>query len=514
MSQPTYRIPDTGVYLEADGTIAASPAQGATVKVATMSEAPALTAAYVGKGLQLMSDTSLGDYFLADLGASNSTREALKHVVEMTEFIVFVGDAIELGLKIAEWMGAFGSAETDPLMTILQRIDQQLRRIDDTVLQAWATTRDGMLAFLRSHSAASLRAAQDYLKLGRPRNDPFWANRMAIADRDSLIATETFIGSGIDGGFWRRPFSLKALGIDPATVHSTWLALYPDLAQIQQNPVWDYRFTLPATAYAIVVRLAVLKAISPDGLSMGGSGCREAKRYARFLRRVAERMQEGIWAIEDLDLSEAGQFQFLWSGRMPVAAANIYSGYSLFRILYAHELPRPWGSAPGLWPKGLFDPHMVGGSNASKINAGRENARLIGRHWWHLVWRGIGMVEMCQLISDVEGACTRSPVVHSIGQAQRLQLFAQASTHALKASSLATALAEFTSADDETPDPARTFHLYQGLVAGGNDAQQLITRLNEQLTQLEPRQTPARAGRKKDSHTQRPRGKAVKKKRT
>lgn len=77
MTQPTFRIPGASVMLQADGAIVAKPAPGATVKDATLAMAPELTAAYVGKGLQLMSEPSLGDHFMDAFGAGDSTRAGI-----------------------------------------------------------------------------------------------------------------------------------------------------------------------------------------------------------------------------------------------------------------------------------------------------------------------------------------------------------------------------------------------------------------------------------------------------
>jgi hypothetical protein len=486
MSQPTYRIPTTNVFLQADGMVVPRPLDGATVINATLGQAPMLTAAYVGAGLHF-NEKGLGDTILDDLGAKGSERATLKHLVEMTEFLVLVGDAIELGHKLADWMGWLGPAKPDPVIALLEWLDRRLNQIEDSVLQAWASSRRDMLALLRSHSSTALRFAQEYLELGRPQNDSVWAAKAALADRDSLLAVNTFIDSGIDGGFWLRPFSLKALGINPNAVYSSWLGFYPDQAQVMKNPVWDYRFTLPAAAYAIVVRLAVLRAFSPESLVQGRAGCREMRRCARFLREVAERMQSGIWAIEDLpDLSDWGRFQFLWSGLTHVAAANIYSGYAFFRKLYAYDLVDLPSQDPALWPAGLIDAHEAGGGNEQIIARGRENARRIGRHWWSLVWRGIGMVEVCQLISDVEAACTPPRYVSLIGQAQRMLLTAMTNPKAKKAASVATALARFASESDAVADANRTFQLYQSLQAGGERAQRIVARCTEELLRLAP----------------------------
>lgn len=512
MKPTTYRIPNAKVFLRDDGVIVPKPAEGATVVRATKANADQLVAAYVGAELHTLREINLGDAILTDWGASHDTRQAVKYVVEATEFIVFVSEVIELAVHIADWMGAFGPGAPDPVIMLLGHIDRRLSQIEDTVLQAWATTRSSMLAFLQAHSTVALKTAQQFLEAGRPADDPVWAAKIALAERDSLLAVETFVGSGIDGGFWLRPFSLKALGVDPNAIHSTWLGHYPNPNQVHQNPVWDYRFTLPVVSYAIMARLAVLKAVAPQSFLPDQPGCREVKGYVQFLRKVAERMQSGIWAIDDLDMSEAGQFHFLWSGKMVMAAANVFSGLSLYRTLYAHQLPPPSAHEEWLWPASLVDPHMIGQGNDHILALGRENARLIGSHWWHVIWRGIGMVELCQLISDVERACIAPgpgtvvfPDTHPnntigdlLGVAQRLVSQSQNDPKARRAAEAAAALVRYTPSGDAARDSIRTFEIYQALLAGGENARAIIAAGNEEILKLAPvRRKPAAAPKKK-----------------
>lgn len=489
MSGPTYRIPTAKVFLQSDGMIVPSPTKGSNVINATLAQAPLLTATYVGGGLHL-NDKNLGDLILGDLGANAGTREGLKHLVEASEFIVLVGDMVELGVKMADWMGLL-PPEPDPVMALLNWLDKRLNEIEDLALQSWASSRRDLIAFLRAHSTTALQFAQGYLEAGRPYNDPVWAAKLALADRDSLLAVNTFVDSGIDGGFWMRPFSWKALGINQGDIYSNWFGYYPNQAQIQKNPVWDFRFTLLATSYAIVARLAVLKAAFPESLAHGRSGCREMKRYANFLRSVAERMHNGIWAIEDLDLSEVGRFLFLWDGRMPVAAANIYSGHSLFRRLWAGDFPLLSQQQPGLWPSGLTDPHDGGGNNDAIIKRGRENAYKIGRHWWYLIYREIGMIELCKLIGDLDRACVSTRYSSFIGDAQKTLLRAQSDPGAKKAASVATALERFSS-ENPTPDAIQTFEIYQSLQEGGKRAREIVADCVDQLMKLVPSSQPER----------------------
>lgn len=494
MSNPTYRIPSTGLYLEADGTLVPTPKAGAALIDANEAVAANLTAAYVGKGLQLMSNTG-GK-------AGDPTRDALKELGEWAEKIVLVGDLVELGLKIGEFMGLF-PPEKDPVMIKLEAIDSYLNAIDDLVLASWVTSRRDQLELLRAHSSTALRVVQEYLELNRPQT-AVWANKVAQADYASLFACQAFTQSGLDGAFWLRPFSLKAIGLNqasalgPTTYTSTWANFHPDRVQITTNPgqpVWDYRFTLPATLYAIVSRIAVLKAVAPRSLQRGQAGCREIRGYVRFLRDVVKRIQDGMWAIQGLPADPAHRFLFAWNGYAPVAAAQMHSGYNFVRVLYAHELEGLRAADPVTWPTGLVEPLSFGGlTNDQRWEMGNENVRKIGVHWWGLIWRDIGMLDLCRIIPDIERACTQPVFSRWIGDAQKILTRASADSNGRSQASFASSLAELTSSGDPAADSVRTFRLYQALRSGGADIQGVLTRATEELLSIAPElEQPARA---------------------
>lgn len=109
MSDSIYRIPTTGVFLRSDGMVVPKPQDVTNVSDASPELAQQLTAAYVGKGLQLLNadDLSFGgwanDYY--HLGIGSTAQRTLRYIIELTDTIVLVGDAVELGVKIADWWG-------------------------------------------------------------------------------------------------------------------------------------------------------------------------------------------------------------------------------------------------------------------------------------------------------------------------------------------------------------------------------------------------------------------------
>jgi hypothetical protein len=161
MTHPTFHIPTTGLYLQPDGSLTPQPEPGAAVVEADEAVAGELTAAYVGHGLQLMSQS--GGLTKADV----ASQKALKKMEEAAEAIVLIGEVVELGIALGEWMGLI-EAEKDPVLAELERFDQQLNRIDDFALAAWSSSRREQLTLLRSHSSTAIHFAQQYMELNRP----------------------------------------------------------------------------------------------------------------------------------------------------------------------------------------------------------------------------------------------------------------------------------------------------------------------------------------------------------
>lgn len=486
MSDPTYRIPTTGLYLEADGTLVPVPKAGTAVIDASEGMAAKLTAAYVGKGLQLLTSTGKSP-------SGDPSSDALGSLKEGAETIVLVGDFVELGIALAEFMGAFPHKK-DPVMAKLEAIDAYLNDIEDLILASWATARRDQIEILRAHSSTALRIIQEYLELNRPQT-AVWAAKIAQADRDSLFACQLYTQSGLDGSFWLRPFSLKAIGLTQAAASgptlntSTWANFHPDYVQITNpgKPVWDYRFTLPAALYAIVCRIAVLKATAPRSLQRGEAGCREIRGYVHFLRDVVKRIQEGMWAIQGLPTDEASRFQFHWRGYAPVAAAQMHSGYSFHRVLDANVWEYLHASDPVMWPAGLVEPLYLGNlTNDQTWEVVNENVRKVGAHWWHLIWRDIGMLDMCQIISDIERVCTQPVFSRWIGDAQRILTKAATDETSRLQASIANGLAQLTSPGDSAADSVRTFRLYQALRSENEAVKVVLRRTTEELLSFAP----------------------------
>jgi hypothetical protein len=479
-----YKTPTPDFYLRADGLPLSKLAPGEIALDPTPDVGPQLASAFVGGALQLAStdEVNLIDYGGDIFGWSLETREALKLGAEFLDTVVLVYDAFELGLKIAQWMGG-SEEEADPIITLLTRIDARLRQIEDTTLKTWASLREDNLTDLRALSTSALRTAQEYLEAGRPKNDPVKAARAALADRDSLVAVQTFTSKGVHGGYWLRPDSLRLTSTHGRTNYG-WMDWMPDRPESSAHgQVWDYRWALPAMMYAVVVRVAVLKAVSPESLGEGRAGSREIRRYASFLRAVSAKMQEGIRVIDTL--SERTRSEYGTYGRAPVAAIDIHSGHGYFRLFYG-----TWSNVGGThpWISNLDPvPALADGTL-------EDNVRRLARYWWGHVWHDIGMPELCTLIADLDSSSQDRPwsiVVREVGMTVRS---ARAHTGERVKAQGASALAALTATGDAAVDAARTFHLYEALRDGSDEAQVIVRRCVDDLTRIDrPRALEAAA---------------------
>jgi hypothetical protein len=137
-----------------------------------------------------------------------------KFMGEVANTVGFVGIFFDVIALLLKW---FEEEGPDPLWVSLNKIHAKLNEIDDNVLATWVTEREENIAFLLSHSAAALQTANAFVKSGATRSDPEWSPKLALALRDSFVAVTTFTTS-LEGGFWLRPNSIKAISTvgDPA----------------------------------------------------------------------------------------------------------------------------------------------------------------------------------------------------------------------------------------------------------------------------------------------------------
>ena len=243
---------------------------------------------------------------------------AIKGAKDLMEAARFVADFPN---ELNRFLGT-APAAPDPIVAALMTIQAALDALQDFALAQWVTEREDSLSLLRAHSSTALQTVNAFLQSGQSLTSPEWAPRLALADRDSLIAVNTFVDS-MEAGFWLRPNSLAAISWlrDPDSFASGWMPHIPDRAEpFPINRVWDYRWANPAMLYAIACRIAVMRGIStpPDRFRA------EVSRYNLFFARVFKKIESGVRAHRALTPE---QFNRIPTHGMPMAVADIYGGY-------------------------------------------------------------------------------------------------------------------------------------------------------------------------------------------
>ena len=280
----------------------------------------------------------------------------------------------------------------DPIIDALNKLHSKLNEINDTVLSTWVTQREDNLAFLLAHSSAALQTVLAFKQSGSPHSDPQWAPKLAIADRDSLLAVQTFTNDWM-GGFWLRPDSLKAMSWagDPMSWTSGWMPHMPDRAEkLSFNRVWDPRWALPAAAYAIATRVAVMRIAGNDTNVM----IQELQRYIEFIAQVFKKRESGVRSVGTLT---ERQIQNIATMGVPTAVADIYGGYYVgglcdpmsFFIFNAKDIPKP----PGF---------IV--NTSGHMDAIFHNRDLLTKHWQNHVKTRIGLLKLLELNGALDNA--------------------------------------------------------------------------------------------------------------
>ena len=139
--------------------------------------------------------------------------------------------------------------------------------LQDEVLASWVTARQDNLAFLRCQLDGCAANRLHLYAERRRRIEPrmgcqycFGSDEFAYrGPKRSSPASTPAIGGGPTAS---RQF--RRTVIPPLSVNG-WMTSIPDRAPKDgDNTVWDYRWALPATVYAITARLTVLRLIRWD----------------------------------------------------------------------------------------------------------------------------------------------------------------------------------------------------------------------------------------------------------
>lgn len=324
---------------------------------------------------------------------AGSPTEGLEAVGAAADLLGVIMPGLDIATGIVGWM--MTSPGPDPMMVAIKKLDSRLNEIEDLTLTAWVTAREDNLAFLLAHSSSALQTAHAFLRSGESTSSPQWAPRLALADRDSLVAVHTFVGD-LESAFWLRPHSLGA--ISQSGSPRTWMDEIPDRPEVHSfGRVWDHRWAMPAVVYAITVRLTVLRVIGAELSEVR----REVRRYNRFITLVFQKMESGIRSLDEYSPSQIHRF---FPRGVPIVAVDIYGGNFIGGEFSPLFRPGELGDRPV--PEGLIPTE---GDGRERLESIFRNARKVTQLWRQHVAISIGLPELLRLAGALENLLTRAP---------------------------------------------------------------------------------------------------------
>jgi len=498
MGSLKFRIPNTSLYLGADGVVSAKVEPDDEVISVTREHSLPFRTAYLGSAIQNIA---------SGLTPTDSRDHETAAGIDLGDILNFVGviglpgQFLDYAKQLNDWITGAEEAP-DPVMEALNRLHQDLSRIQEFNLAAWVTVRGDNMAFLQAHSSSALQTANAFLQSKASRTDPVWAAKIANADRDSLLAVDTFAGN-IEQGFWLRPYSIAAISWagDPTDYYHGWMPHIPDRAEVNQfQQVWDYRWALPVLCYAVVVRIAVLKAFDTGTTAERRLFCAEIRRYVKIFQRIFTKIWSGIRTLEHW--SDLQRSQYTLTGRIPLVAADIYGGYYLGGIYFAS------GLRFSRFPEGMAPPKMI--ENPTRIGEIESDILAFARHWWNVIYLRIGVEDLLLLISELQSLCQGpwfSNFLTELGQ--EVRHVEKPGTKTRAAAVLAAHLASASGDGSRSETLALTKSLYEALRGGRKHARAVLTRCVRDLSQLAapakdmPRSTTVRRGAKRPQRKRR-----------
>ena len=321
--------------------------------------------------------------------ADDDTAALLDVIGHAADILGVVLPGVSLVGDVVKWF-LQEPAAPDPIIASLAKVDAALGALQDEVLATWVTARRDSLSLLTANSTAALQTAFEFVQSGKDASSPEWADSIALAQRDSLVAVQTFVSS-LDTGYWRRPYSIKAISQDgdPTSDYYGWMIYMPDRAEKDSfDTVWDYRWGLPATVYAITARLVVLRLTGWSAEATLG----EVRQYNTFIASVYQRMDGGIRCLEP----PSSPGEDIVHPTIPVAVADIYGGYYTGGLFDTLLTPQDLGNRPyppsGIVPYSRDWPTVV------------KNAKLITKYWRDSVATTIGLPNLLWFAGRLENA--------------------------------------------------------------------------------------------------------------
>jgi hypothetical protein len=138
MAVSIFQSPFPGRFLQAEGSMTSVLLPQEVAVVPSVSEISDVIATYTG-GQILDGDENWGDLGLrgADLlGVGYEVRLGLELAGQVAALASGYGAIVVLGMQLLKWMSAAGPGSTapDPLLAVLQRINERLNTVEDTTL--------------------------------------------------------------------------------------------------------------------------------------------------------------------------------------------------------------------------------------------------------------------------------------------------------------------------------------------------------------------------------------------
>jgi hypothetical protein len=477
MNATKFRIPGTDLYLRSDGKI--SPEGDPTEKAIdlTSKNARLLDVVYHGRALKQV-------VFLEDKKIEDPIGITIDEAKDIIDWMGIGVAVLEFTEKLNKWIVGANDAP-DPIMESLRRIHDTLSQIQDFALGAWVSSREDNLAFLLAHSSTAIQTANAFLQSKASRNDPVWAAKIAIAERDSLLAVNTF--SDTQRGYWLRPESIAAISWagNPTDYYQGWMPHIPDRAEVSQfRQVWDYRWAQPALVYTFVARLVVLKAFGTGSAAEVHLRCQEIKGYVKLLGSVFSKRWSGIRTLKRL--SDLQHNDYLNRGRFPMVAVDIYGGDYIGGIFFASNIKPSFGGGK-LAPPGIAAPNMDSYLKPTRpvdLVWVDKNVSAFADWWWSVLYLRTGLEDLLLIISQLEAVCDQPWFARAYIDVRTKISFAKRDEEARKDALVAVALSAVIPTGDEEKNAARTHFLYEALRTRGEHAQAIVEKCVRDLTHL------------------------------
>ncbi|MGW7463830.1 hypothetical protein ACWGJT_03780 [Streptomyces xantholiticus] len=310
-----YLTPDRTLLLREDGILVERVPDIEAQEPADEDLPPVLSVAF-GRALASLSVNRSDDQYLPP--QQYAQQELADRVRKVFEKMPMASEFYEFAFALGDVFG--WSTTADPLLAQVQMIDRLMHdyfnRVDQQVFAAWSAIRLAMLADVQAQAGAAMETIRSIVENQADLSAPLTVAMLAHADRDSKVAVKAFT-SGLESGYWTRPFSEGAVGLQE------WGNKFDDRAPVfGDRTVWDPRLVLPTLLYALAVRVMVLKALHSEPRQY----CREIRETVQFLLSVQFQWQAGIRRKHRLSTFEMRSGAGFSVRPFAAGAVDVYTG--------------------------------------------------------------------------------------------------------------------------------------------------------------------------------------------